>query len=178
MDRISIKERARENFTAQYWPVVGINVLAVVILAGLGALSYIPILGLVAAFGLTPIITVGILWFSLKIYRGEEATVETLFEPFQNFGHVLGGYWYMVLFIFLWSLLLFIPGIIKAIAYQMAPYILMDQPDIPATEALEKSMDMTDGHKWEIFVFDLSFLGWFLLAALTLDIVGFLYVFP
>ncbi len=178
MNRQEIKAKGLSMFKQQYWPVVGILVLATLIAAGAGSLNALPVVGIAVTVIVLPFVAIGTSWFCLGIYRGREAKVETLFEPFSNFGHVLGGYWYMYLFTFLWTLLFIIPGIIKGIAYSMAPYILIDQPDIPATEALEESMRMTDGHKWEIFVFYLSFLGWALLSAITLGIVGIFYVYP
>ena len=60
-------------------------------------------------------------------------------------------------------MLLVVPGIVKAYAYRLTPYILADCPRVSATGALEISMRMTQGHKWEIFVMELSFLGWNLL---------------
>lgn len=69
-------------------------------------------------------------------------------------------------FIFLWSLLFVIPGIIAAYRYQMAFYALLDDPDISALEALNRSKRMMRGHKMELFVLQLSFLGWTFLAAM------------
>ncbi len=178
MNRQAIKAKGLSMFKQQYWPVVGILVLVALIAAGAGSLNFIPVVGMAVTVIVLPFVTIGATWFSLGIYRGKEAKVETVFEPFNNFGHVLGGYWYMELFIFLWTLLFIIPGIIKSIAYSMTPYILVDQPDISATDALEESMRMTDGHKWEIFVFYLSFLGWAILSAITFGIVGIFYVYP
>ena len=84
----------------------------------------------------------------------------------------------MELFIFLWSLLFVVPGIIKAIAYSFTPYILAEYPNVPATEAVKISMRMTQGHKGEIFMMSLSFLGWFLLNGFTFGILGIFYVNP
>ncbi|GKX66520.1 DUF975 family protein [Inconstantimicrobium mannanitabidum] len=80
-------------------------------------------------------------------------------------------------FIFLWTLLLIIPGIIKSYAYRMVPYILADNPNIGVMDAIKLSNEMTRGHKFEIFVLDLSFIGWYLLGALALG-VGVLFVMP
>lgn len=80
-------------------------------------------------------------------------------------------------FIFLWSLLLIIPGIIKAYAYRMVPYILADNPNIGVRKAIELSNEMTKGHKFDMFVLDLSFIGWYLLGALALGI-GVFFVMP
>jgi uncharacterized membrane protein len=60
----------------------------------------------------------------------------------------------------------------------MTPYILMDQPEIDAKEALKVSMEMTKGHKGEIFVMYLSFIGWAIVSAITLNIAGIFYVYP
>lgn len=77
----------------------------------------------------------------------------------------------------LWTLLLIIPGIIKWYAYRFVPYILADNPNIGADRAIELSNYMTDGEKMEIFILDLSFLGWYFLGLLALC-VGTLFVLP
>lgn len=79
--------------------------------------------------------------------------------------------------VFLWLLLLVIPGIIKTFAYRMVPYILADNPGIPFKRAVELSDDMTKGHKWAMWVLDLSFLGWYLLGFLAC-FVGVIFVIP
>ncbi len=81
------------------------------------------------------------------------------------------------LMIFLWSLLLIIPGIIKKYAYKMVPYILADNPEIGRKRALELSDQMTKGHKFRIFVLQLSFMGWYLLGMLAC-LVGMMFVTP
>lgn len=82
------------------------------------------------------------------------------------------------LYVFLWSLLLIVPGIIKSYAYTLVPYILNDEPDLLPKEVLEKSTAMMDGHKWEYFKFELSFIGWFFVSLFTLGIAEVLYVRP
>jgi uncharacterized membrane protein len=81
------------------------------------------------------------------------------------------------IYTFLWTLLLIIPGIIKSYAYRMVPYILADNPNIGCNRAIELSSEMTKGEKFEIFILDLSFIGWYLLGALALGI-GILFVNP
>ncbi|MBP1963639.1 DUF975 family protein [Paenibacillus aceris] len=78
---------------------------------------------------------------------------------------------------FLWFLLLIIPGIVKAYAYSMVPFILGDNPKIGTKRAVELSKEMTSGQKWKMFVLDLSFLGWYILGALPFGI-GILFVLP
>lgn len=78
----------------------------------------------------------------------------------------------------LFTILLIIPGIIKAYDYYMVPYILADNPDMSATEVLKKSKEMMRGHRWNAFVLNLSFLGWQILSKITCGIVGLFYVDP
>lgn len=78
---------------------------------------------------------------------------------------------------FLWYLLLIIPGIVKAYAYRMVPYILADNPNIGYKRALELSKKMTDGEKFNILILDLSFIGWYILGVMAL-FIGVLFVLP
>ncbi len=78
---------------------------------------------------------------------------------------------------FLFYLLLIIPGIIKSYAYAMVPYILADNPNMDSKEALKLSERMTDGQKWDMFVLDLSFIGWYLLGSLLFGL-GIFFVNP
>lgn len=82
------------------------------------------------------------------------------------------------LFIFLWSLLLIIPGIVKAYEYRMIPYILAENPDMNREEVFALSKKMMDGEKWHAFVLDLSFIGWHILGAFTAGILEVFYVVP
>ncbi|MCK5811950.1 MAG: DUF975 family protein [Clostridiales bacterium] len=81
------------------------------------------------------------------------------------------------LFVFLWTLLFIIPGIIKSYAYMMVPYLLADNPNLGYKEALRLSDEMTKGYKLDIFILDLSFIGWYLLGLITCG-VGVLFVKP
>ncbi|RKN83967.1 DUF975 family protein [Paenibacillus ginsengarvi] len=90
---------------------------------------------------------------------------------------IVKGMFYTRLLNFLWYLLLFIPGIVKSYAYSMVPYILADNPGIGSKRAVELSNRMTRAQKWEMFVLDLSFIGWYLLGTLAL-LVGVLFVLP
>jgi uncharacterized membrane protein len=79
----------------------------------------------------------------------------------------VGAMFYMAFFQFLWTCLFWIPGIIKSYAYRMIPYIIADNPAIGAKRALKLSCMMTKGHKFEIFILDLSFLGWYILGLIA-----------
>ncbi|MEG1409942.1 MAG: DUF975 family protein [Terrisporobacter sp.] len=78
----------------------------------------------------------------------------------------------MNLFIYLWSLLLLIPGIVKSYEYRMIPYILSEDPNISRSRAFEISKSMMNGNKWNAFELDLSFIGWYLLSVCTLGILS------
>jgi uncharacterized membrane protein len=71
----------------------------------------------------------------------------------------------------LWSILFIIPGIIKALAYSQAPYIIAENPNMPVMEALRLSERMMKGKKWDFFVLNLSFFGWALLSIPTLGLL-------
>lgn len=81
------------------------------------------------------------------------------------------------LFVFLWSLLFVIPGIIKAYAYSMVFYLVNKEPGLEAMAAIDKSKTLTRGYKTDLFLLDLSYLGWYILGLFTLGIL-WLWVIP
>ena len=83
----------------------------------------------------------------------------------------------MGIFVFLWSMLFIIPGIVAGYRYRFALYNLCDNPSIGVMEALNMSKAQTRGHKWELFVLDLSFIGWSILCSLTLGILS-IWIMP
>ena len=91
--------------------------------------------------------------------------------------HKLWGVLLMYILVFLWSLLLIIPGLVKAYSYAMTPFILEEAPELSASEAIHRSRMMMRGHKFDLFWLQLSFVGWFLLCLLTAGI-GFLWLMP
>ncbi|MCL2720922.1 MAG: DUF975 family protein [Treponema sp.] len=114
-----------------------------------------------------------------KIYNNEKAAVGMMFSGLKiNFFRKLGGMLWMILWIYIWMLLLIIPGIVKYFAYYFTSYILAVHPKVTALEAIKISMRITQGYKWEIFIFTLSWLGWLLLSVLTCGILYLLYVGP
>ena len=82
------------------------------------------------------------------------------------------------LFTTLWSLLLVVPGIVKHYEYLMVPYIIAENPAMDYKEAFQISKQMMDGEKMEAFIMDLSFLGWYLLSAVTCGLLAIFYVNP
>ena len=100
------------------------------------------------------------------------------------FSYTFNGYWrnvwagfLMILFTYLWMLLLIIPSIIKAFAYSMTPYILKDYPELSANQAINLSVRMMKGHKFDLFYLYLSFIGWGILSVFTLGL-GYLWLMP
>ena len=126
------------------------------------------------------VIVVGQMYFYYKFYSGEQGGFGTFFEGFKDgkMLRIFGGMFLMGLFIYLWSLLLWIPGIIKSYSYRMVPFLLIDRPDLTIGECFEISKNATKGNKWGMFVLDLSFIGWIILTALTFGILGIFYVCP
>lgn len=117
-------------------------------------------------------------WLTLSLTRTSEVSIKMLFKPFKVM--LWKSIWVSLFtgfFIFLWSLLLIVPGIIKSISYSFTMYILYDRPELSATQAITESRRMLNGHKMQAFLLILSFLGWFLLGVLTLGI-GFLFIYP
>ena len=115
--------------------------------------------------------------FSLSISRGKEARLEQIFLGFNNFSTALITYLLVIVYVFLWTLLLIIPGIIAALGYSMTFYILSDDPLIKPQDALKKSKAMMDGYKVKLFYLCFRFFLLGLLCILTLGI-GFLWLIP
>ncbi len=132
-----------------------------------------------AAYGIFVAIplTVGKCRFFLE-HRKRPSTIASVFRPFgPGYLNVVKTVFLSGLFVFLWSLLFIIPGIIKAYQYAMVPYIMAENPDMEWRRALALSREMTSGCKFDIFILHLSFIGWCLLGVLALGI-GMLFVGP
>lgn len=119
----------------------------------------------------------GVAGYCLKLQRGEEVAAEDVLQGFKTYVPALMLHLWTVLLTFLWTLLLVVPGIIAGLNYSQAFYLLRDNPELEARQALRLSTQMMTGHKAQLFLLLLSFLGWALLAALTLGI-GFLWLGP
>lgn len=106
--------------------------------------------------------------------------IGTLLDGFRS-GHYVNIVLTMFLrdlFTTLWSLLLVVPGIVKYYEYLMVPYIIAENPAMDYKEAFQISKQMMDGEKMEAFIMDLSFLGWYLLSAVTCGLLAIFYVNP
>lgn len=100
-----------------------------------------------------------------------------IFSRFDRFGDGFLLQLLSFIYIFLWTLLFVIPGIIAAFRYAMAPYILEENPNMTASEAINCSKEMMRGNKWRLFCLHISFIGWFFVCIFTCGI-GFLWLGP
>ena len=123
-----------------------------------------------ASFILGGVIQLGYSKFLLKQYYGQNLEFNDLFSEFDRFGTGFAQAFLRGLYITLWSLLLIVPGIVASYRYAMTPFILIDHPEMTASQAIACSKAMMNGHKGELFYLDLTFLGWGLLAALTMNL--------
>ena len=115
----------------------------------------------------------------LRLVRtGESLKVNELFTVYRdNFGNSFLIKLFVVIFVLLWTCLFIVPGIVMSYAYSMSVYILNDNPDMTPMQAIKASKEMMRGHKWDLFVLDLTFIGWLLLSILTAGIL-LLFVQP
>lgn len=112
------------------------------------------------------IVSAGFTLFLLNTVRRTGACFGNLLDGFGMFGRILLLNILEYIFISLWSLLFLFPGLIAAYRYRMALYLLLDHPEMSVMQCIRESKQMMAGHKWELFVMDLSFLGWNLLGFL------------
>lgn len=201
-DRIRIKENAKTHYRLNKWNNVLVMFIYMLVAGGgSGILSgvmtgfmaaadiddetafgYIIVLYILCIgatiFGLN-VLAMGLLAWYQKAIHQEKTGIEPLFDGFSR------KYWDNVLMMFLkslfiglWTMLFYIPGIVKTYSYAMTEYIKMENPDVSANQAIDISRRMMDGHKWDLFMLDLSFLGWHILSAFTYGILMILYVGP
>ena len=169
-----ITKTALEQLEGRWGNIIGAFIVSSLISV---ASQFIPFLGGIASIIIAGPISLGLTIYTLQFIRQKEVDFNTIFEGFNDFARALGGYLLMVVFIFLWSLLLIIPGIIAALSYSQVFYILAEDKNIQPMDALRKSKEMMDGYKTTYFLLALRFFGWALLCILTLGI-GFIFLYP
>lgn len=109
----------------------------------------------------------GFIIFVLRTLSGSGASYWNIFDGFGMFFRIIWLYILEAVFISLWSLLLIFPAFIAFYRYRMAIYLLLEHPEMSALECISESKRLMAGHKWELFVLDLSFIGWALLVGLA-----------
>ena len=146
-------------------------------IAVLGYVLYGLIIGAAGATFIGCILLAGPMAFGLAAYfiwfaRRQTPQIETLFSGFSFcFVNAMLAQICVTVFTFLWSLLFFIPGIIKSYSYAMTMYILADHPEMAPLDAIAESKRIMTGNKWRLFCLDLSFIGWLVLCILTFGIL-------
>lgn len=169
----NLEDRSPAETTVAMAAVFVIVLLVIIIVVVIVMIIVIPL----EVFIVNPL-EVGIKRFFVQNLR-ENANVKEICYAFDHsYMNCVKTLFFRDLFVFLWSLLFIIPGIIKAYEYRMIPYILGDTPGLSREEAFAISSHMMQGNKWNAFVLDLSFLGWYILNGMTLGILGIFYVNP
>ena len=118
-------------------------------------------------------ITFGWILICKRVYAKKTPRVADLFMGFNRFGDAFLLYLLSNIYISLWTLFFIIPGIIKIYSYAMAPFILFENPDMSADDAITKSCEIMDGHRWELFCLEFSYIGWAILCLFTFGILIF-----
>ncbi len=141
-------------------------------------LTFIGIVFLILHFIIGGAVTLGYVKFNLNMVDHKPAAFADIFSEFHRFG---AGFFMQLLrnvYTFLWSLLFVIPGIYASYGYAMTPYILLENPDMTANEAITESKNLMHGNRWRLFCLEISFIGWILLAALFTLGIGIFWVVP
>ena len=202
MNSSELRLKARESLTGNYWTAVLVAFVAAIfgaLMTSSGSIDlnveqeltdlfgemprivvlYLTAIGSAAgvfslvAFILGGVVQLGYASYLLKQQDREISSVKELFTKFDYFGQGFLQMFLRNLFTFLWALLFVIPGIIKSLSYAMTPFIMAENPELTAKEAIKISQERMQGHKWELFCLEFSFIGWYLLCGLTLGIGTF-----
>lgn len=185
-----LRRKAREALEGHWGKGVGITLVYVIItgilgvsfnLLPFGRISIAPGADISTISFVATLLCLPLQWgfyvFFMRFLRDEPDPVGRLFDGYRQFGRIFLTTLLQSVYIFLWSLLLIVPGIIKAFSYAMTPYVLRDHPELRCNGAIEESMRLMRGNKLKLFLLVLSFIGWFLLSLLTLGF-GFLLLAP
>jgi len=180
MDRAQAKQAAKQQIRGKIGILfVMFLIMAVVSLIGSIVLAFIPLVGpFLAMIMITPAFALSLARVYLNLVTGDgNVTTGDAFSGFNDFWSAFKVDFLTGLFTFLWSLLFVIPGIIKMLSYSMSMYILAENKGMPALKCIKRSQQMTDGHKMELFILVLSFLGWLALVIVTGGLAA-IYVIP
>ncbi len=178
IDRVEIKSMAKEQIKGN----IGILFLIALIIAVISFVSsiilgFIPVIGTAGSICISAGFSLSTIIIYLNLTFGAKPSLDYIAYGFNDLWSAVKVSFFTGLFTVLWSMLFIIPGIIKAISYSQAMYILAENKGMPALEAISKSKEMMKGHKMEYFVLGLSFLGWTYLGIFTLGI-AYIWVIP
>lgn len=180
MNYAEIKKEARERLRGN-WGIIVIAYLVMNLIIGTAETIFmfsdtLYFIGSLSAILLTGPLTYGFSLMVLKISRRQKTETGDLFVGFNSYQRTLMAGVDITVRVVLWSLLFVIPGIIASYSYSMTYYLMADNPSITSTEAINKSKEMMKGHKMELFVLELTFIGWALLATIFTFGIGLLWV--
>jgi len=192
MNRKALKKQAREMIKGHLWdllkPYVVILLISFVVgiifgasTTGMGVATYNPespfagMLSSIISLATVPL-SFGVYAYTLNFIRKEPYDIKQLFTIYKKAFVIILLSFLIGLFTFLWLLLFIIPGIIAALSYAMAPYLMADDHN-DSMECIKHSKKMMTGYKWDYFKFLFSFIGWILLAIPTLGLI-LIYVIP
>ena len=185
MDRATLKENAKKSLKGKYKNAIIVLLIAGVItflvsfVSGIigGALDFnennTKTLNSIISFFVIGLFYFGYLSFFLKISRNKEVEVNELWSKTNMYLSYLGVSILVGIIVSIGFVLFIIPGIILALMYSQVLFIMLDDEKIGITDAMKKSREMMNGHKWEYFVLILSFFGWMFLGILTFGILLF-----
>lgn len=195
--REELKRNAKIVLKRNYWLTFAVILVSQLIVGVIGDLNAIVDVAVELEVSVPESIVMGASVFSLLVTifisgpimvgrkrfmmqsREYDTEFSTLFSGFnsQEFGNNVKVMLVRDIKIALWTFLLIIPGIVKSYEYYFVPYILAENPDLPKDKVFAISKEMTRGYKWDIFVLELSFFGWYLLGAFCL-VIGSYFVMP
>ena len=174
MNRAEIKSMSKAQIKGKIGILFVITLLvAVISFLGTFILNFIPIIGsLAATIFISAPLSLSIIMIYIGVTNNKTPAIKDVFAGFNNLWGAFKVQFLVALFTALWSLLLVITGIIKAISYSMSIYVLAENKGMSALEAIRKSKEMMHGHKMDYFVLGLSFIGWLLLVSITFGIAA------
>lgn len=198
MNASELRRTARENLSGRWLISAAVCLIAALLgglssggsvdissedLKALGTLENLPwllpllngvlifaVISAIVSFIIGGVVELGMNHFFLKQHDGRRHEFSDLFSYFNNWSGAFCLRLLTNVYITLWSLLFVIPGIIKGYSYSMAPYIMAEHPELGANDCITRSRHMMDGHKFELFCLDLSFIGWSILCIFTFGI--------
>ncbi len=179
INRQQIKQDVRNFIRGRWWEAFLASFLVSIAISAVSALfvTITPALSFAVSIATMPL-TVSLTGYYILYAKDRKPDIKEAFNCFgDRYIPYLSAVLWQALWTALWSMLFVIPGIIKGLAYSLTPYIIYENPNIGAQRALKLSMEITKGHKGELFVLYISFLGWVLLGAITFGI-AYIYIIP
>ncbi|MDD6308854.1 MAG: DUF975 family protein [Clostridia bacterium] len=179
MNRTELKSMAKAAIKGKIG-ILFIISLIISVVSGLAALvlGFIPVVGPIASVVIvSPAFALSMVRVYLNVANGNKPEAKDAFCGFDDFWSAFKVCFLVGLFTFLWSLLFIIPGIIKSYSYRMAMYVLAENKGKSALACINESKEITKGYKADLFVLDLSFIGWSLLCCVTFGI-ALIWVMP